>query len=906
MWLNWWWKRWTNRRRGDAQRASGRAAHPRCVARKPHIEELENRTLLSAASLIKQINPINLSSDPSNLTDVNGTLFFTANGGKNPFEVWKSNGTAASTQLVKAFDPNSIFLPSNFTNVNGTLFFLAPDATLWKSDGTPAGTMQVSSSPVDAGIENHLVPVNGELYFTADDGVHGDQLWESDGTADGTQMVSDMGSGALLTRLTNVNGTLFFDLFSSSPSREELWKSDGTGAGTQLVAAVSADYLTNVNGTLFFNGYDDVHGSELWKSDGTAAGTQIVKDINPGPDGSFPYNLTDVNGTLFFTAYDGVHGRELWKSDGTDAGTIELSNFNNGSIDETFGNFTNVNGELYFGSDSNELWKSDGTPAGTVMVSSAMPEYQVAYHGNLFFAASDGSTGEALWRSDGTDAGTQIIKDFHPRSLYSLPLPDLAVVNGTLYFNADDGVHGDELWKSNGTAGGTKLVKDININRPDALPPQGLESTASLNGKIYFLANDGTHGLQLWKSNGTAGGTKLVKSIGPAPFSGGLIARAPFASLTNVNGELYFVANDGTHGFQLWKSNGTAAGTVMVTAINPSGNAFGTHHLLYVPPPSLTNVNGTLYFVATDGTDSYQLWTSDGTAAGTIMLTDINPGGSGPFDVGTLVGGVNPQLTAVGNTLYFVADDHVRGKELWKSDGTVAGTVMVADVHPGSTGGNLSNLTNVGGRLFFTVSPSLPGSTQLWTSNGTAAGTVLVRTIAAQNLTDVNGTLFFTASDGPSSIGLYESDGTAAGTILVMDFTITSGVAAPANLANVNGELFFTADDGVHGAQLWKSDGTQAGTVMVADINPTGSAFSVAVLANLTNVNGTLYFVADDGIHGPELWQSDGTEAGTVIVADINPGSAGSYPENLTVVDGVLYFSADDGIHGRELYRVNP
>src|SRR5262249_23258823 len=149
---------------------------------------------------------------------------------------------------------------------------------------------------------------------------------------------------------------------------------------------------------------------------------------------------------------------------------------------------------------------------------------------------------------------------------------------------------------------------------------------------------------------------------------------------------------------------------------------------------------------------------------------------------------------------------------------------------------------------------------------------------------------------------LWMSDGTEAGT------TVVSSVAAVSKLVNVNGTLFFAGDDGVNGAELWKSDGTTAGTTLVADLYPGGSSSYVGQYpwgywqytpysswpGNLTNVNGTLLFTADDG-NGSELWRSDGTAAGTVMVKDINPGSAGSYPSDLTNVNGTLYFAARDG-----------
>ena len=93
----------------------------------------------------------------------------------------------------------------------------------------------------------------------------------------------------------------------------------------------------------------------------------------------------------------------------------------------------------------------------------------------------------------------------------------------------------------------------------------------------------------------------------------------------------------------------------------------------------------------------------------------------------------------------------------------------------------------------------------------------------------------------------------------------------PSYLTAVGGTLFFTADDGVHGRELWKSDGTRAGTVLVKDIDPRRATTTTKRPASLTDVGGTLFFTADDGVHGPELWKSDGTKAGTVLVKDITP-----------------------------------
>src|SRR6266853_550230 len=233
----------------------------------------------------------------------------------------------------------------------------------------------------------------------------------------------------------------------------------------------------------------------------------------------------------------------------------------------------------------------------------------------MLFAANDGTTGIELWRTDGTGTGTTLVKDINTSGnsfpgASGTPFPtEFAFFNGAWFFSADDGVSGTELWKSDGTPGGTLRVKDINQTAAGASSsPRGF---TVFNNALYFSADDGVTGRELWKTDGTETGTVQVMDIAPGA---GSVVPGPLSSSPSgfkvFNNALYFSADDGPTGFELWKTD-SAGSTVQVKNVNPAADSAPS------APRGFTVFNHALYFAADDGVAGRELWKTDGTPGGT-------------------------------------------------------------------------------------------------------------------------------------------------------------------------------------------------------------------------------------------------------------------------------------------------
>lgn len=418
------------------------------------------------------------------------------------------------------------------------------------------------------------------------------------------------------------------------------------------------------------------------------------------------------------------------------------------------------------------------------------------------------------------------------------------------------------ILQAQGTPAALHLVKDITNGAADSAI---FEVTAAQNQLYFVLLDDKAPSVaELWKSNGTEAGTVRVKRFTYiAPFN------PDIEQLTPMGTRLFFVVTTLENGRELWVTDGTEAGTVLVKDIHPSDNSY---------PTLLTVVGDTLFFKATDGANGYELWKSDGTPDGTSLVKDINPTGSAD----------NGRIRAIGSTLYFAATDQNGDRELWKSDGTNAGTQRVKDLHP-SASGDPSFLTEMGDLLYFFASDA--DTFGLWQSDGTEAGTTKIK-ILSPEITNIQASiasdaLLYFLTVGPTA-KLWSSDGTLANTQEIA----TVDTMNPPYLTIFNQSLFFVGGSGNTFSKLWKSDGTSAGTDVIKDLQPG----SFVAIEHLTVLNNQLFFTGNGS-----LWRSDGTENGTNAVDEAQQVSD---IRGLTAWDNHLYFAADSAQYGRELWAL--
>lgn len=411
------------------------------------------------------------------------------------------------------------------------------------------------------------------------------------------------------------------------------------------------------------------------------------------------------------------------------------------------------------------------------------------------------------------------------------------VVNGKLLFSANTSV-GRELWISDGTTAGTKLLKDINTGAGSSLQNVGNGPRAVLGSKLVFAANDGTTGEELWVSDGTAAGTILLKDI----YTGSTSSDPLADGWAVVGSKLVFTARTLANGNEVWVTDGTAAGTTLLKDIN-SGSAPSY-------PGAFVQYNGKVYFGADDGVNGVKLWVTDGTASGTQLINV-------PFEA--------PVYFVVLNSMMIsFAYDATNGVELWKTDGTVSGSSLIKDINPG-------------------FGSSVPAS------------------LRADMFCVYNNKLYFVADNGSNGYELWVTDGSTAGTQMVKEIRTGTSDANIGNMMVFNNKLYFGAVDASGKRELWETDGTASGTKIAVNTNGRFNEMS-----SIIGYKKSLYFNATSNITFPfsdDLFKSNGTTSGTTKIGPSTKTDAASKIVQFIMYDSTLYFCANYN-NGYELWSM--
>ena len=818
-------------------------------------------------TLVKDINPtISSGSDPQAFMQAGDVTFIFIKNEEGRNELRKTDGTGPGTTLVKQGvgpagfkDYHKWFSPFGwYAFYNGVVFFAGKDdagsTELWRTDGSEAGTFKVlTSTSLLISDPTNMIIYNDNLYLIGG----GNVLYKIYNTSNGALYLQSL--SPVKSNVVAFNGSLFYITQDFNTNKSYLNKVD---LAWDSVYSVTAGLEPNpnsrimvFNGALYFSARetgdaDPLHGWELWRMD-TSQQFSLVKDIHPTGNAS-PAILGETNGWLIFSAQDGTNGRGIWRTDGTLSGSTLVKDF---SADQGTGLSIQllevVGGKLAISvtgdiSDSG-LWTTNGSTSGTIRIGD-IPEWDyfvwAVFNDHFYYSATSAFHGTEVWATDGISSGAEYA-DFYPGARSSLPLA-MAACGSRLCISADDGQHGTELWATDGTQAGTQMVVDMNTAPPDSSP----WGFTKAEGQAFFIASDQVSATNLWRTDSTQAGTVALNQDSTISFVG-LTDLYQQGLLLAIGSNVYFTASDPAHGQELWRSDGTMAGTKMVKDIYPGVTGS--------MPYQITVVEDRIYFVANNPEIGRELWVSDGNEDGTQLVKDIYPNNNSSYYIRSLV--------AMGERIVFTIYDYDDQLfQLWVSDGSELGTMMIASFV------KAQYLVEAGDMVFFVGRETNVSSEYIYMTDGTVIGTKPVSNDTFNYVTGLYSAgerIFIIDNEGYYYfIYSFDVNSNGIGSIhLVQDKYIFGRSSTPGCIV-FEGNLgcTFQATDGytfpIGEVYLWVSDGTYSGTRQI-----TGN-FSWP--AQLMSNGPTLTFSADTPGQGRQLWETDGTLEGTEQISHFN------------------------------------
>jgi ELWxxDGT repeat protein len=803
--------------------------------------------------LARDIRPGPGSSEPREAVAAGALCYFVADDGEHGAEVWRSDGTEAGTFLLAdLLPPDTGRAPYELTAAGDRLYFFidppAGDVELWTSDGTAGSARRVAALAGGRdGFSPRRLGVSGSLfYFTLP--LEND-LWRSDGTPEGTFVLKDI-DDELETftprAAAEKDGALYFFARAGEgfdELRHELWRSDGTPGGTGPTgwsASVYPREMVLAGDRLFFaldtiDDDDGLVGSAIWSSDGTAAGTSEALRYRLTDADTAPRSLVAQGSRVcYWLGSFALDRYQVWTTDGTDAGTRVLHE----SSDYPGPLAAAGDGRVFFAATPRDggaaVWGTDGSPAGTKLAAAlasgqleVTPDGLVGYGAGVLFHLQGTALGRELWASDGSAAGTLQVRAGLALAGEPSDPRELASLGDAFVFIARDNRRAELLWRSDGTGDGTLPLLD-------SPGPQSwhLGETEAASGRVFFTLSTDDGDEELWATDGTGPGTTRVQTFPQDGFR-------PRA-LTATGSRLFFLRGEDFGEDELWQHGGSPAST---ERLRPGLARAG----------ELTPLGEQLLFL--DAPGAATLWRSDGTAAGTVPLRTYPEAEGSPYVHGLTVLG--------DRAYFIVQPDFFDGGDLWVTDGTEAGTQAIKEFPDGPDAQRLVHLAAAGSTVFlifaasnrgtevWTSDGSEPGTVRLRELSVDPPSFDVPRPVSLGSV------LLFGADDG-SGEQLWRSDGTVAGTFAVTSVHNEAQAPGPQALFAAGSLAYFSLLEDAHGRELWASDGTAAGTRRVADIRP-GPKDSWP--RHFHEHGGRLYFAADDGVHGSELWRLAATPA---------------------------------------------